>query len=133
MKCRKSQNDAGLDGRAPCRGRARVPSAHAHPAGLPGVGEATIRVALPSVPRRCQMNALFLSVGSENPVIDLPRDIKDVLVADPRSQTPCVRSAGRPARLYPSAQSIGQTNSCSFEAGMPQIAAITSRFPARPP
>src|ERR1035438_2818837 len=43
-----------------------------------------------------QMNARFLSLGiGKSIVIDLPRDIKDVLVADPEIANAAVRSAPR--------------------------------------
>ena len=43
-----------------------------------------------------QMNARFLSLGiGKSIVIDLPRDIKDVLVADPKIANAVVRSAQR--------------------------------------
>ncbi len=46
-----------------------------------------------------QMNARFLSLGiGKSIVIDLPRDIKDVLVADPKIANAVVRSGA--ARLY---------------------------------
>ena len=42
------------------------------------------------------MNARFLSLGiGKSIVIDLPRDIKDVLVADPKIANAVVRSAQR--------------------------------------
>ena len=43
-----------------------------------------------------QMNARFLSLGvGKSIVIDLPRDIKDVLVADPKIANAVIRSAQR--------------------------------------
>ncbi len=43
-----------------------------------------------------QMNARFLALGvGKSIVIDLPRDIKDVLIADPKIATAVIRSAQR--------------------------------------
>src|SRR3982750_3561364 len=68
-----------------------------------------------------QMNARFLSLGiGKSIVIDLPRDIKDVLVADPKIANAVVRSA---QRAYIIGASIGQTNIVFFDAAGQQIAA----------
>src|SRR6195952_1945130 len=68
-----------------------------------------------------QMNARFLSLGiGKSVVIDLPRDIKDVLVADPKIANAVVRSA---QRAYIIGASIGQTNIVFFDSAGQQIAA----------
>ncbi|MGY4600934.1 Flp pilus assembly secretin CpaC [Bradyrhizobium sp. GM22.5] len=68
-----------------------------------------------------QMNARFLSLGiGKSIVIDLPRDIKDVLVADPKIANAVVRSA---QRAYIIGASIGQTNIVFFDSAGQQIAA----------
>jgi len=68
-----------------------------------------------------QMNARFLSLGiGKSVVIDLPRDIKDVLVADPKIANAVVRSA---QRAYIIGAAIGQTNIVFFDASGQQIAA----------
>ena len=68
-----------------------------------------------------QMNARFLSLGiGKSIVIDLPRDIKDVLVADPKIANAVVRSA---QRAYIIGAAIGQTNIVFFDAAGQQIAA----------
>src|ERR1700709_1700934 len=55
-----------------------------------------------------QMNARFLALGiGKSIVIDLPRDIKDVLVADPKIANAVVRSA---QRAYIIGAAVGQTN-----------------------
>jgi pilus assembly protein CpaC len=55
-----------------------------------------------------QMNARFLSLGiGKSIVIDLPRDIKDVLVADPKIANAVIRSA---QRAYIIGAAVGQTN-----------------------
>jgi pilus assembly protein CpaC len=68
-----------------------------------------------------QMNARFLSLGiGKSIVIDLPRDIKDVLVADPKIANAVVRSA---QRAYIIGAAIGQTNIIFFDSAGQQIAA----------
>jgi pilus assembly protein CpaC len=68
-----------------------------------------------------QMNARFLALGiGKSIVIDLPRDIKDVLVADPKIATAVVRTA---QRAYIIGAMVGQTNIVFFDAAGQQIAA----------
>src|SRR4051794_27557777 len=68
-----------------------------------------------------QMNARFLSLGiGKSLVIDLPRDIKDVLVADPKIANAVVRSA---QRAYIIGAAVGQTNIIFFDTAGQQIAA----------
>jgi pilus assembly protein CpaC len=68
-----------------------------------------------------QMNARFLSLGiGKSVVIDLPRDIKDVLVADPKIANAVVRSA---QRAYIIGATVGQTNIVFFDSAGQQIAA----------
>jgi pilus assembly protein CpaC len=68
-----------------------------------------------------QLNARFLALGiGKSIVIDLPRDIKDVLVADPKIATAVVRSA---QRAYIIGAAVGQTNIVFFDATGQQIAA----------
>ena len=68
-----------------------------------------------------QMNARFLSLGiGKSIVIDLPRDIKDVLVADPKIANAVVRSA---QRAYIIGAAVGQTNIIFFDSAGQQIAA----------
>jgi pilus assembly protein CpaC len=68
-----------------------------------------------------QMNARFLSLGiGKSIVIDLPRDIKDVLVADPKIANAVVRSS---QRAYIIGAAIGQTNIVFFDSAGQQIAA----------
>src|SRR3981189_3189263 len=67
-----------------------------------------------------QMNARFLPLGiGKSIVIDLPRDIKDVLVADPKIATAVVRSA---QRAYIIGAAVGQTNIVFFDSAGQQIA-----------
>ena len=68
-----------------------------------------------------QMNARFLSLGiGKSIVIDLPREIKDVLVADPKIANAVVRST---QRAYIIGAAVGQTNIIFFDAAGQQIAA----------
>ncbi|MGM4893464.1 type II and III secretion system protein family protein [Tardiphaga sp. 839_C3_N1_4] len=67
------------------------------------------------------LNAKFLPLGiGKSIVIDLPRDIKDVLVADPKIANAVVRSA---QRAYIIGATIGQTNIVFFDVTGQQIAA----------
>jgi pilus assembly protein CpaC len=68
-----------------------------------------------------QMNARFVSLGiGKSFVIDLPREIKDVLVADPKVANAVVRST---QRAYIIGAAIGQTNIIFFDSTGAQIAA----------
>jgi pilus assembly protein CpaC len=84
------------------------------------VSASDYRVAAPVVADG-QMNARPLSLGiGKSIVIDLPRDIKDVLVADPKIANAVVRSA---QRAYIIGAAVGQTNIVFFDAEGQQIAA----------
>src|SRR6202041_2507648 len=75
----------------------------------------------PQVSADGQMNARFLPLGiGKSIVIDLPRDIKDVLVADPKIANAVVRSA---QRAYIIGAAVGQTNIVFFDSAGQQIAA----------
>lgn len=68
-----------------------------------------------------QLNARFLPLGiGKSVVVDLPRDIKDVLVADPKIANAIVRSA---QRAYIIGAAVGQTNIIFFDTTGQQIAA----------
>jgi pilus assembly protein CpaC len=78
------------------------------------------RVA-PSPTADGQANARFLSLGvGKSVVVDLPRDIKDVLVADPKIANAVIRSS---QRAYIIGAAIGQTNIVFFDSAGAQIAA----------
>jgi pilus assembly protein CpaC len=63
----------------------------------------------------------FLALGiGKSVIIDLPRDIKDVLVADPKIANAVVRS---PQRAYIIGAAVGQTNVVFFDADGQQVAA----------
>jgi pilus assembly protein CpaC len=62
----------------------------------------------------------FLALGiGKSVVIDLPRDVKDVLVADPKIANAVIRSA---QRAYIIGEAIGQTNVVFFDADGQQVA-----------
>jgi len=62
----------------------------------------------------------FLSLGiGKSVVVDLPRDVKDVLVADPKIANAVVRSS---QRAYIIGGAIGQTNVVFFDADGQQVA-----------
>src|SRR6476659_7609699 len=65
-------------------------------------------------------NSRFVQLGiGKSVVIDLPRDIKDVLVAEPKFANAVVRSA---RRAYLIGVAVGQTNVFFFDAEGRQIA-----------
>jgi pilus assembly protein CpaC len=62
----------------------------------------------------------FLSLGvGKSVVVDLPRDVKDVLVADPKIANAVVRSS---QRAYVIGSAVGQTNVVFFDADGNQVA-----------
>jgi pilus assembly protein CpaC len=80
----------------------------------PDVGGPTIEVAAGDV------KAHFVPLGiGKSVVIDVPRDIKDVLVADPKIANAVVRSS---RRVYLIGGAVGQTNVFLFDADGRQIA-----------
>jgi pilus assembly protein CpaC len=65
-------------------------------------------------------NSRFIPLGiGKSVVVDLPRDIKDVLIADPKIANAVIRSA---RRAYIIGAAIGQTNLFFFDADGRQIA-----------
>jgi len=63
----------------------------------------------------------FLALGiGKSVIIDLPRDVKDLLVADPKIANAVIRS---PQRAYIIGAAVGQTNVVFFDADGNQIAA----------
>jgi pilus assembly protein CpaC len=73
--------------------------------------------SIPSIPPKTRF--LALGVG-KSAIIDLPRDVKDVLVADPKIANAVIRS---PQRAYIIGSAVGQTNVVFFDADGQQIAA----------
>jgi pilus assembly protein CpaC len=75
-----------------------------------------ITSSIPSGPPKVR----FLSLGvGKSVIIDLPRDVKDVLVADPKIANAVIRS---PQRAYIIGAAVGQTNVVFFDADGQQIA-----------
>ena len=66
-----------------------------------------------------RMRFLALGIG-KSVIIDLPREVKDVLVADPKIANAVVRSA---QRAYIIGAAVGQTNVVFFDADGQQVAA----------
>ena len=63
----------------------------------------------------------FLALGvGKSVIVDLPRDVKDVLVADPKIANAVVRSS---QRAYIIGAAVGQTNVVFFDADGQQVAA----------
>src|ERR1700681_2047975 len=88
---------------------------------LTPVVAADYRTVAPLAGADGQMNARFLALGiGKSVVIDLPRDIKDVLVADPKIANAVIRSA---QRAYIIGAAVGQTNIVFFDSAGQQIAA----------
>src|SRR6202030_2619184 len=117
MKCRGNQQMRTLLIRALSFSAAAAMALN--PALVPAV--ASDYRPVPQVAADGQMNARFLSLGiGKSIVIDLPRDIKDVLVADPKIANAVVRSA---QRAYVIGAAIGQTNIVFFDSAGQQIAA----------
>jgi pilus assembly protein CpaC len=74
----------------------------------------------PAVPAALESGLQFVPLGiGKSVVIDLPRDVKDVLVADPKIANAVVRSA---RRAYLIGVTVGQTNVFFFDAAGAQIA-----------
>jgi pilus assembly protein CpaC len=80
----------------------------------------TSSLATSSIPS-ASVKTRFLALGiGKSQIIDLPRDAKDVLVADPKIANAVIRS---PQRAYIIGAGIGQTNVVFFDADGQQIAA----------
>ena len=85
---------------------AAAPVAVAAPATTSAIGSTKVR---------------FLALGiGKSVIIDLPREVKDVLVADPKIANAVVRSA---QRAYIIGAAVGQTNVVFFDAAGQQVAA----------
>jgi len=94
---------------------ATMPAAVSPPAEPSLPAEPTVRVTA-SIPTKTR----FLALGiGKSVVIDLPRDAKDVLVADPKIANAVIRSS---QRAYIIGAGIGQTSVVFFDADGQQIA-----------
>ena len=122
----KSAGNAGLGGPRPVVfGRRRADAQ----SGLDAVWR-RITVAAELAPRwgvggadPRKMRFLALGIG-KSVVIDLPRDVKDVLVADPKIANAVIRS---PQRAYIIGAAVGQTNVVFFDAAANRSPPTTSR------
>ncbi|WP_027578314.1 type II and III secretion system protein family protein [Bradyrhizobium sp. Ai1a-2] len=73
-----------------------------------------------SSPAKTRFLPRFLALGvGKSVIVDLPRDVKDVLVADPKIANAVVRSA---QRAYIIGAAVGQTNVVFFDADGQQVA-----------
>jgi pilus assembly protein CpaC len=90
-----------------------------HPVLTPVMAADDRAVAPVSAGSQVKMRFLALGIG-KSVVLDLPRDVKDVLVADPKIANAVVRS---PQRAYVIGAAVGQTNVVFFDAAGEQIAA----------
>ena len=113
----KSVGDANRSGARPVvvgRRRADARSAAARRRGRVRQGSRDDLRHRPGVKMR------FLSLGiGKSVVVDLPRDVKDVLVADPKIANAVVRSS---QRAYIIGGAVGQTNVVFFDADGQQVA-----------
>jgi pilus assembly protein CpaC len=95
-------------------GAAETPVGDQAPMQAPDLGVASVGTIAPAKTR-------FLSLGvGKSVVIDLPREVKDVLVADPKIANAVIRSA---QRAYIIGGQVGQTNVVFFTADGQQVAA----------
>jgi pilus assembly protein CpaC len=77
--------------------------------------------AITSASVETQTKTRFLALGiGKSVIIDLPREVKDVLVADPKIATAVIRAA---QRAYIIGAAVGQTNVVFFDAAGQTIAA----------
>ena len=84
----------------------------------PASAEDDHSVAPISAPIQTRTRFLALGIGKST-IIDLPREAKDVLVADPKIASAVIRSS---RRAYIIGEAIGQTNIVFFDADNQQIA-----------
>ena len=91
--------------------------AKAVPAAAPAIAPATASMAQVASSDNTS-SFVVLGIG-KSVVIDLPRDVKDVLIADPKIANAVIRSA---RRVYMIGAAIGQTNVFFFDAEGQQIA-----------
>jgi pilus assembly protein CpaC len=92
-----------------------------HPAPTPAAtsdSHADAPITTGAIAASAKTRFLALGVG-KSVVIDMPRDVKDVLVADPKIANAVVRS---PQRAYIIGAAVGQTNVVFFDADGQQVA-----------
>ena len=96
-----------------------TPALAADEPGLAPVGEQAPIVSPVTTVGSTKVRFLALGIG-KSVIIDLPREVKDVLVADPKIANAVVRSA---QRAYIIGAAVGQTNVVFFDAAGQQVAA----------
>ncbi len=96
-----------------------TPAFAADEAVLAPVGEQAPMVSPVATIASTKQRFLALGIG-KSVIIDLPREVKDVLVADPKIANAVVRSA---QRAYIIGAAVGQTNVVFFDAAGQQVAA----------
>ena len=104
---------------APASPIAATPPATAPAAAAPVAATPASVAPAPEVTASIALRTRYLSLGiGKSVVIDLPRDAKDVLVADPKIANAVIRS---PQRAYIIGAGVGQTNVVFFDAAGEQI------------
>ncbi len=98
---------------------ALTPAFAADEPALAPVGEQAPIVSPVSTIGSTKVRFLALGIG-KSVIVDLPREVKDVLVADPKIANAVVRSA---QRAYIIGAAVGQTNVVFFDAAGHQVAA----------
>ena len=107
---------------APAITTAPLAPAASTPAAAPVASAPTISnpPAAPAYTGSIPVKTRFLPLGiGKSVVVDLPRDVKDVLVADPKIANAVIRS---PQRAYIIGAGVGQTNVVFFDADGGQVA-----------
>jgi len=96
-----------------------VPAAPATTAASPAPPATEVATSAPAVTGSIPVRTRFLPLGiGKSVVVDLPRDVKDVLVADPKIANAVIRS---PQRAYIIGAGVGQTNVVFFDADGQQV------------
>src|SRR4030081_3711292 len=114
MKASWTLKAAGLTAAALAACIAAAPARAAEPGAMGAPGGSDLQVV------GSDSNSRFVQLGiAKSVVIDLPRDIKDVLVAEPKFANAVVRST---RRAYLIGVAVGQTNIYFFDAEGKQIA-----------
>src|SRR5258708_18884603 len=124
MKASGTWTAAGLTAAALAACIAAVPARAAEPGAMGAPGASGLQVV------GSDSNSRFVQLGiGKSVVIDLPRDIKDVLVAEPKFANAVVRST---RRAYLIGVAVGQTNIYFFDADGKQIAGFDVAVPRAP-
>ena len=96
-----------------------VAAAPATTAASPAPPATEVATSAPAVTGSIPVRTRFLPLGiGKSVVVDLPRDVKDVLVADPKIANAVIRS---PQRAYIIGSGVGQTNVVFFDAEGQQV------------